>query len=63
MAEVAQAVQRVEAAAFCLIVMRAEEGFEYQITERALDVSDTEIAEVLFSAALEIHDRGSLKTG
>jgi hypothetical protein len=61
MVDVAQAIQRLETTAFCLRVTRAEEGFEYQVADRAPDVSDPEIAEVLFSAALDMHARESLK--
>jgi hypothetical protein len=54
MAVGAQAVQRIEAVAFSVVVARAEGVFEYEIRDAALGVKVPEIAEVLFSIALDM---------
>jgi hypothetical protein len=58
MAEGVQAVQPANLAAFSVVVMRAEEGFEYEIRDKAPEVSEPQIAEVLFSIAIALHVGG-----
>ena len=57
MADRMQVVRRAEMTAFSLRVMRLEDGYEYEIDDPAPNISEPEIAEVLFSVALDLKAR------